>query len=115
MEETMNRRGHLLSFYECISGIVHDQFLVDKKKNEESACKAVLHPLLVKGRIISADAMFSCRDWCAVIYVYGGYYFIPIKKTIQQFFVISLIFSRIKGLIGKNFSIIKRFLRGMEG
>src|SRR6266536_4293681 len=41
---------HLLSFYECESGIVLDQFLVDSKKNEEPACKAILHPLLVKGR-----------------------------------------------------------------
>jgi predicted transposase YbfD/YdcC len=72
---------HLLSFYECKSGIVYDQFLVDKKKNEESACKAVLHPLLVKRRIISGDAIFSCRDWCATIDAYGGYYFIPIKEN----------------------------------
>jgi predicted transposase YbfD/YdcC len=72
---------HLLSFYDCISGIVHDQFPVDKKKNEQSACKAILHPILVKGRIISGDAMFSCRDWCATIHVYGGYYFIPIKDN----------------------------------
>jgi predicted transposase YbfD/YdcC len=72
---------HLLSFYECKSGIVLDQFLVDKKRNEESACKAILHPTLVKGRIISADAIFSCRDWCATVHAYGGYYFIPIKDN----------------------------------
>jgi predicted transposase YbfD/YdcC len=72
---------HLLSFYECESGVVLDQFLVDKKKNEESACKAILHPILVKGRIISGDAMFSCRDWCATVHAYGGYYFIPIKDN----------------------------------
>jgi len=72
---------HLLSFYECESGIVLDQFLVTKKKNEESTCKAILHPVLVKGRIISADAMFSCRDWCAMVHAYGGYYFIPIKDN----------------------------------
>jgi hypothetical protein len=72
---------HLLSFYECESGIVLDQFLVDKKKNEESACKSILHPLLVKGRIIPADALFRCRDWCATVYAYGGHYFIPIKDN----------------------------------
>lgn len=72
---------HLLSFYECESGIVLDQFLVDKKRNEESACKAILHPLLVKGRIISGDSIFSCRDWCATIHVYKGYYMIPIKEN----------------------------------
>jgi predicted transposase YbfD/YdcC len=72
---------HLLSFYDGISGIVHDQFPVDTKKNEQSACKAILHPILVKGRIISGDAIVSCRDWCATIHVYGGYYFIPVKDN----------------------------------
>jgi predicted transposase YbfD/YdcC len=72
---------HLLSFYECESGIVLDQFVVNKKNNEESACKAILHPVLVKGRILSADAIFSCRDWCAAVHVYDGYYVIPIKEN----------------------------------
>lgn len=72
---------HLLSFYECESGIVLDQFPVPKENNEESACKAILHPLLVKGRIISADAIFSCRSWCATVHRYDGYYLIPIKDN----------------------------------
>jgi len=72
---------HLLSFYECESGIVLDQFLVNKENNEESACKAILHPLLVKGRIISADAIFTCRGWCAAVDAYNGYYIIPVKEN----------------------------------
>jgi predicted transposase YbfD/YdcC len=72
---------HLLSFYECESGMVLDQFDVKSKNNEESACKAILHPVLVKGRIISGDAIFSCRDWCATVHAYQGYYFIPIKEN----------------------------------
>jgi len=72
---------HLLSFYECESGMVLDQFVVKSKNNEESACKAILHPVLVKGRIISVDAIFSCRDWCATVHAYNGYYFIPIKEN----------------------------------
>jgi predicted transposase YbfD/YdcC len=84
---------HLLSFYECESGIVLDQFVVDKKKNEESACQAILHPMLVKGRIITADAIFSCRAWCATVHAYDGYFLIPIKdnnptvrRDLQEFF-----------------------------
>lgn len=72
---------HLLSFYECESGIVLDQFLVKKENNEESACKAILHPVLVKGRIITADSIFSSRGWCAMVNAYGGYYMIPIKEN----------------------------------
>lgn len=70
-----------------------DQYVVDKKKNEESACQAILHPLLVKGRIITAEAIFSCRAWCATVHVYQGYYVIPIKdnnptvlRDLQEFF-----------------------------
>lgn len=72
---------HLLSFYECESGIVLDQFLVSRKNNEQSACQAILHPVLVKGRILSADAMFSCRAWCATVHAYHGYYVIPIDDN----------------------------------
>jgi DDE_Tnp_1-associated len=50
---------HLLSWYECESGIVLDQFVLNPKNNEESACQAILHPVLVKGRIITADAIES--------------------------------------------------------
>ena len=30
---------------------------------------------------MSADAIFSCREWCATIHAYGGYYFIAIKNN----------------------------------
>jgi predicted transposase YbfD/YdcC len=72
---------HLLSWYECESGIVLDQYVVNRKNNEESACQAILHPCLVKGRIITADAIFSCRAWCATVHAYEGYYVIPIKDN----------------------------------
>jgi predicted transposase YbfD/YdcC len=72
---------HLLSWYECESGIVLDQFVVNRKNNEQSACQAILHPVLVKGRIITADAIFSCRTWCATVHGYQGYYVLPIKDN----------------------------------
>src|SRR5712692_2044517 len=48
---------HLLSLYECQSGIVLGQRAVKSKENEISAAAALIHPALVKGRIISTDAM----------------------------------------------------------
>ncbi len=72
---------HLLAFYECESGLVLDHFCVGSKKNEQSACIAILHPFLVKGRIISGDAIFSCREWCAAVHAYDGYDVIPIKEN----------------------------------
>jgi hypothetical protein len=72
---------HLLTFYECESGIVLDQFSVEKKENEYSRCLTILHPSLVKDRILTADAGIGYKDWCAVIHVMGGYYDIPIKDN----------------------------------
>ena len=84
---------HLLSWYECESGIVLDQFVVKAKNNEESACQAILHPVLVKGRVLTVDAIFSCRAWCATVHAYQGYYVIPIKdnnpavrRNLEEFF-----------------------------
>jgi hypothetical protein len=61
---------HLLSLYECENGIVLDQLVIEKKKNEESVGKSIPHPNLVKGRIITTDAMFTSREWCAARDVY---------------------------------------------
>jgi hypothetical protein len=71
---------HLLSFYECESGRILDQFLVPKERNEESACKALFHPFLVKGRMISVDSIFSRRGWCATVHAFQGYSMNPIKE-----------------------------------
>jgi hypothetical protein len=86
-------RVHLLSFYERESGIVLDQFPVESKNNEESACRAILHPMLVKGRIITADAIFSSREWCALVDAYKGYSVLStkennpaVRRSLQAFF-----------------------------
>src|SRR6266516_453732 len=58
---------HLLSLYECQSGIVLTQRAVYSKENEISAAAALVHPALVKGRIISTDAMHTQKKWCACV------------------------------------------------
>jgi len=72
---------HLLSFYECQSGIVLTQRAVKSKENEISAAAALLHPALVKGCIISTDAMHTQKAWCSSVHVYGGYYLTIVKKN----------------------------------
>ena len=64
---------HLLSLYECQSGIVLTQRAVRRKENEISAAAALIHPALVKGCIISTDAMHTQKKWCAWVDAYGGY------------------------------------------
>lgn len=63
---------HLLSLYECQSGIVLTQRAVKSKENEITAAGALLHPLLIKGRIISTDAMHTQKKWCAGVDGYSG-------------------------------------------
>ncbi len=51
MSERIDQRSHLLSLYECQSGIVLTQRAVRSKENEIRAAAALVHPALVKGRI----------------------------------------------------------------
>jgi hypothetical protein len=68
-----SQRSHLLSLYECQSGIVLTHRAVQSKENEISAAAALMHPALVKGRIISTDAMHTQKKWCACVHAYDGY------------------------------------------
>ncbi|EFH85846.1 ISAs1 family transposase [Ktedonobacter racemifer] len=77
---------HLLSLYECQSGIVIAQRAVAKKENEISAAATLLHPALVKGRILSADAMHTQKKWCASVQSYGGYYLLIAKLNQPQLY-----------------------------
>jgi len=78
---------HLLSLYECKSGIVLTQRTVRSKENEITASGALLHPLLIKGRIISTDALHTQKKWCAGVNAYEGYYLVTAKDnqpTVRQ-------------------------------
>ena len=78
---------HLLSLYECQSGIVLTQRAVRSKENEMSAAAALIHPALVKGRIISTDAMHTQKKWCAWVHAYDGYYLTIVKKNQPQMYL----------------------------
>lgn len=77
---------HLLSLYECHSGIVLTQRAVQSKENEISAAATLVHPALVKGRIISTDAMHTQKKWCACVDAYAGYYLTIVKKNQPQMY-----------------------------
>jgi predicted transposase YbfD/YdcC len=77
---------HLLSLYECHSGIVLTQRAVQSKENEISAAAALVHPALVKGRIVSTDAMHTQKKWCACVHAYKGYYLTIVKKNQPQMY-----------------------------
>ncbi|SRR3989441_9257386 len=77
---------HLLSLYECHSGIVLTHRAVKSKENEISAAAALVHPALVKGRLLSTDAMHTQKKWCAWVHAYKGYYLTIVKKNHPQMY-----------------------------
>lgn len=77
---------HLLSLYECQSGIVLTHRAVQSKENEISAAAALVHPAFVKGRILSTDAMHTQKKWCACVHRYAGYYLTIVKKNQPQMY-----------------------------
>ena len=103
---------HLLTFYECKSGLVLDQFSVEKKENEYSRCLAILHPLLVKGRILTADAGIGYKEWCTAVHVMGGYYDIPIKDNHPAVRQDLILFFEDKGIDQSEFQYYKEVNKG---
>ncbi|GAC1348628.1 MAG: hypothetical protein NVSMB27_17130 [Ktedonobacteraceae bacterium] len=45
---------------------------------------ALVHPALVKGRLISTDAMHTQKKWCACVHAYDGSYLTIVKKNQPQ-------------------------------
>lgn len=72
---------HLLSLYDVKSGIVLAQREVGEKRNEISEVEGWLTPALVKGRLVSADAIHTQRRYCADIVRFGGDYLLIAKKN----------------------------------
>ena len=75
---------HILSLYDCQSGIVLGQRVVDRHENEIVAAPTLLHPTLIKGRILSADAMHPQKKGCAQVHKQGGYYLLITKDNHPQ-------------------------------
>jgi predicted transposase YbfD/YdcC len=72
---------HLLSCYDVTTGMVLWHCNVGEKENEISALKPLLTPSLVKGRIISVDAMHTQRELCAQVQRGEGDYVLIAKDN----------------------------------
>jgi predicted transposase YbfD/YdcC len=57
------------------------QRAVAAKENEISAAAALMHPALIKGRLISADAIHTQTKWCAGVKAVGGDYLLMAKNN----------------------------------
>jgi predicted transposase YbfD/YdcC len=72
---------HLLSLYNCETGIVQAQRAVPKKTNEITGAKAFFRLELLQGKLLSTDAMHTQKLWFAEIEKYGGWFFSTVKRN----------------------------------
>ncbi len=72
---------HLLALYEVNTGTVLAQRAVATKENEISAAPALATPERITGRIYSADAMHTQKNWCRQVIRDGGDYLLIAKNN----------------------------------
>lgn len=75
------RAVHLLSLLDQHTGCVLSQLAVDAKTNEAKTALEILDTIALRGRVITADAMFCQRDVCEKIVDSGGHYFVVVKDN----------------------------------
>ena len=72
---------HLLSLLDQRTGFVLRQMEVPGKTNEHKAALELLKTLVLKGRLITGDAIFCQRDLCRQIVDDDGHYFFMVKDN----------------------------------
>ncbi len=75
------RAVHLLSLLDQRTGCVLSQSRVDAKTNKHKGALELLKTLVLKGRVITGDAMFCQRDLCQKIRDHDGHYFFVVKDN----------------------------------
>lgn len=72
---------HLLSAYAVEAGVVLAQVPVDDKTNEHKVALGFLKELPLQGATVTADAMFTHRDFCQTVLNGGGDYLLPVQEN----------------------------------
>jgi DDE_Tnp_1-associated/Transposase DDE domain len=75
------RAIHLLSILDQATGCTLSQTRVDDHTNEAKAALELLRTLVLKGRVVTGDAMFCQREVCEQILHQGGHYFFALKDN----------------------------------
>lgn len=76
-----HRIVHLLSALDHRTGCTLSQCRVEEKTNEAKAALELLKNLVLKGRVVTADAMFCQREICQQIIDSGGHYLVVVKDN----------------------------------
>jgi len=72
---------HHMTLYEAKTGIVLKETMVAEKANELTHMTAFLTPVLLQGRIISADALYTQRSFCQEVLAAGADYLLVAKHN----------------------------------
>ena len=72
---------HLLALYAVASGVALAQTPVGDKTNEHKAALALLRQVPLQGKVVTGDALFTHRDFCAAVREGGGDYVLPAKDN----------------------------------
>jgi predicted transposase YbfD/YdcC len=72
---------HQMTLYEAKTGIVLKQRMVAEKAGELTHMKDFLTPILLKGRTISADALYTQKAFCQEVIASGGDYLLFVKRN----------------------------------
>jgi hypothetical protein len=75
------RAIHLLSVLDQQTGCTLGQARVDEHTNEAKAALELLRSLVLKGRVVTGDAMFCQREICQQVLDQGGHYLLLVKDN----------------------------------
>jgi predicted transposase YbfD/YdcC len=75
------KKMHHMNLYEARTGIVLKEGMVAEKANELTHMNSFLTPVLLQGRIISADALFTQHNFCQEVIAAGGDYLLVVKRN----------------------------------
>lgn len=76
-----DRAVHVLSLLDQATGSILRQHPVDPATNEAKAAIELLKSLVLKGKVVVADALFCQRDVCQQILDSGGDYLVVVKDN----------------------------------
>ncbi len=75
------RKMHQLALYDTQTGLILKEQVTGEKQNELSIVSEFLTPVLVKGRIISADALHTQHAFCFTVTRWDGDYLLIAKDN----------------------------------
>jgi len=70
---------HHVNLYEAKTGVILKEHMVAEKEGELTQVEAFLTPLLLAGRILSADALYTQKRVCQQVIASGGDYLLFAK------------------------------------